>query len=740
MLEQSGPPGRSQLGPSVAISLIITQTYFDNSKPRTSVTAVAKAQKLRGIPPVYRISIDVGGTFTDCLVMDEAGELTQFKTLTTPEPAEGFLAVLEKAAKQHRRELRPFLGDVGLLIHGTTLATNTQINRNGARTGMATTKGFRDVIVIRRGRKNVRTSMYNLFVPPYKALVPRHLRLEVGERSTYEGEVVEELNEDDVYAAAEKLQQKGVESVAICFLHSYANPGHERRAAEIVREVLDDDVYVTTSHEVLPVWREWERFSTTAVSAYVGPAVKAYLESLVARLDENGFGGELLIMLADGLVEAPENVIPRAVYLIGSGPAAAPAAALHYGESFGEQHLLSLDMGGTSTDLAFIQEGQIATTTEGWIEEERLAIKMVDIHSAGAGGGSIAWVDSLGLLRVGPQSAGSTPGPACYGRGGEDPTTTDADLLLGYIPADFFLGGEITLDPDRAATAVRAKIAEPLGMSVPQAANAILTAVSAFTADRVAEISIRRGFDVRDITLVAGGGAGPVHAVFIADHLLVPRVIVPSTASTYSAFGMFVMDVGRNYARSLIARGTDIDLRQVATLYQEMEVEALEALAKMGVPPDKVSFQRTADMRYVGQFSEVEVDVPSGTITTDTLEKAEQNFRDRHTALYTFDVPWQGVEYLTFRMRAFMPKAPFAAPTIPVGSSDASGALKRHRKCWFGEDLAETSIYNGPALLSGNTIAGPAIIEETTTTVVIPPNYSCIVDAGRNYLLTRVET
>ena len=250
---------------------------------------------------------------------------------------------------------------------------------------MATTKGFRDVIVIRRGRKNVRTSMYNLFVPPYKALVPRHLRLEVGERSTYEGEVVEELNEDDVYAAAEKLQQKGVESVAICFLHSYANPGHERRAAEIVREVLDDDVYVTTSHEVLPVWREWERFSTTAVSAYVGPAVKAYLESLVARLDENGFGGELLIMLADGLVEAPENVIPRAVYLIGSGPAAAPAAALHYGESFGEQHLLSLDMGGTSTDLAFIQEGQIATTTEGWIEEERLAIKMVDISFCRSG-------------------------------------------------------------------------------------------------------------------------------------------------------------------------------------------------------------------------------------------------------------------------------------------------------------------------------------------------------------------
>jgi len=445
-------------------------------------------------------------------------------------------------------------------------------------------------------------------------------------------------------------------------------------------------------------------------------------------------------MLADGLVEAPENVIGRAVYLIGSGPAAGPAAAVHYGDKSGDRHLLSLDMGGTSTDLAFIQDGQIATTTEGWIEEERLAIKMVDIHSVGAGGGSIAWVDSLGLLRVGPQSAGSTPGPACYGRGGEDATTTDADLVLGYVPADFFLGGEIALDTKRAEEALRSRVAEPLGLTVPQAAAAVVTAVSAFTADRVAEISTRRGFDVREITLVAGGGAGPVHAAFIADQLLLPRLIVPATAATYSAFGMFVMDVGRNYARSYIARDSDIDVDRVRLLYEELEVEALEAFARTGVPAEKVRFMRTADMRYIGQFSEVEVDFPSGLLKREHLEQADRNFRDRHTALYTFDIPWKGVEFLTFRMRAFMPKVPLRSPAIPTGSADSSRALKRRRECWFDGNLVDTPVYDGPKLLAGNHIDGPAIIEETTTTVVIPSSYSCEVDLGRNYILTRVST
>jgi N-methylhydantoinase A len=402
-----------------------------------------------------RVCIDVGGTFTDCLVLGEQGDLLQFKSPTTPQdPSLGLLACLVKAATAYQQSLPSFLADLDLLIHGTTLATNTLINENGAKTGLITTKNFRDIIEIRRGYKNIRQSMFNVFVPPYKPIVPRNLRLGVEERTLHSGEILTPLNEDDVRQAAAELAQNGVQSVAVCFLHSYANPHNEQRATEIIKTMLDG-AYVTASHEILPVWREYERFSTTVVSAYVGPVVERYLRALEKRLQDSGFKGSLLMMLASGLVQSVEHCIPRAVFLIGSGPAAAPAGAVYLGQAVDHQNLLSIDMGGTSLDVCVIRDGEILTTTESWVGEERVAIKMADIHSAGAGGGSIAWVDSLGLLRVGPSSAGAEPGPACYNKGGQDPTVTDADLLLGYVPADFFLGGEIPLDEQRAAEAVR---------------------------------------------------------------------------------------------------------------------------------------------------------------------------------------------------------------------------------------------------------------------------------------------
>jgi N-methylhydantoinase A len=317
-----------------------------------------------------------------------------------------------------------------------------------------TTSGFRDVIEIRRGYKNIRTSMYNVFVPPYRPLVPRLLREEVEERMLYSGDVHTPLNEATVVQAVGRLKEHGIESIAICLLHSYANSEHEERTAELAKELVGS-AYVTSSHEILPIWREWERFSTTVVSAYVGPATERYLGNLVRRLNGSGFQGSLLLMLSDGLVETVDYCMPRAVALIGSGPAAAPAAARHVGSLEGFSNLLSFDMGGTSIDIGHIQNGAIPTTTDGWVGEERVAIKMVDVHSAGAGGGSIAWIDSLGLLRVGPQSAGGDPGPACYGKGGHDPTVTDADLVLGYVPADFFLGGEIPLNEESAVKAIR---------------------------------------------------------------------------------------------------------------------------------------------------------------------------------------------------------------------------------------------------------------------------------------------
>ena len=588
---------------------------------------------------MFRVAVDVGGTFTDCLVLEEStGELRQFKAPTTPsDPSIGLMNALKKAATAYELMVEGFVSQIGLLIHGTTLATNTLIKKDGAKTGMVTTRYFADVIEIRRGYKNVRTSMYNVFVPPYEPLVPRRRRLEVTERSTYEGEIVTALNEEDVRRAAEQLRADSVESVAICFLHSYAAPENERRTEEIIREILPD-VHVATSHDILPVWREWERFSTTVVSAYVGPVVERYLEALERRLHENDFGGTLLMMLSDGLVETVDRCRQRAVYLIGSGPAAAPAAAIYAGETAGHRNVLSFDMGGTSLDIGVIMDAEIPTTTENWAGDERVGIKMVDIHSAGAGGGSIAWIDSLGLLRVGPQSAGSDPGPACYGNGGTSPTTTDADVLLGYVDPDYFLGGEIKLDRSEAAEAVRTGVAEPLGMTETEGAQAILTAVSSFMADQISEVFTSRGLDVRDIAIVAGGGAGPVHAAFVAERLSVPTVIVPSVAATFSAFGMFAMDIGRNYARSYIASAEAADVGRIADLFQQMEDEAATGLQAMGAQAGEVGFARTVAMRYIGQFSEVEVSFPSGEVTDESLSEAVANFHRRHEELYTFQM------------------------------------------------------------------------------------------------------
>jgi N-methylhydantoinase A len=466
--------------------------------------------------------------------------------------------------------------------------------------------------------------------------------------------------------------------------------------------------------------------------------VQRYLKALVERLKDSGFKKNLLLMLSSGLVETVAHCVPRAVLLIGSGPAAAPAGASYIGESAQRRNLISIDMGGTSLDVCLIRDGEIPTTTESWVGEERVAIKMVDIHSAGAGGGSIAWIDSLGLLRVGPHSAGAEPGPACYGKGGKEPTVTDADLLLGYVPADFFLGGEIELARDQAEEAVK-KVAQPLGMSVAQAAQAIFTTVNSFMADQVTEVSTKRGYDVRDFALVVGGGAGPVHGAAIAELLSIPAVLIPSVAAAYSAFGMFAMDVGRNYARSYICGAKNIDVEKVNRLYRDMEAEALAGFRANDIAPEQVVFRRSAEMRYAGQFHEVEVELSGAAFTAEQLDATVNEFHRQHEKLYTFRMPWKAAEFLTFRLRATAPRAPFHLRQIDAGGSDGVSAIKRRRRCWFEGGEVDTPVYDGTRLLAGARFPGPAIIEETTTTVVVPINFVCAVDQWKNYLLTRAE-
>ncbi|MBI2320391.1 MAG: hydantoinase/oxoprolinase family protein, partial [Betaproteobacteria bacterium] len=400
-----------------------------------------------------QLTIDVGGTFTDCLVLEESGELERFKGSTTPaDPTLGFFDAVGKAARHYGEPLEAFLAGVEQIVHGTTLGTNILITERGAKVGMITTKGFRDSIEMRRGIKNLHGSMFDIFIAPYKPLVPRYLRLGVEERVLYDGQVLTPVNESELRTAARTLLDEGCTAIAICFLHAYANGENELKAKRIVQEMAPS-AYVATSHETIPVWREFERFSTVVVSAYIGPALTRYARRLQEGLKEHGFGGRLLMMLANGLVQVVDECVDRAVYLLNSGPAAAPSAATYLGGLHAKRNLLSMDMGGTSFDVCVIKDGEIPTTTESWVGEHRVAIKMVDVPTVGAGGGSLAWMDSLGLLRVGPQSAGADPGPAAYGKGSEA-TVTDADLVLGYIPADYFLGGDIKLEVKRSYQAV----------------------------------------------------------------------------------------------------------------------------------------------------------------------------------------------------------------------------------------------------------------------------------------------
>ena len=682
-----------------------------------------------------RVCIDVGGTFTDCLVMDETGLLQKFKASTTPsDPSIGLMNTLKKAARHYGADIGEFLSQIEVLVHGTTLATNILINERGTKAGMITTKGFRDSIEMRRGIKPIDVSLYNLFIPPNRPLIPRSRRIGVEERALVDGSIMTPLNEQEVRSAVNKLQAQGVKSIAVCFLHSYANPKHERRAAEIVREIAPD-IFVSTSHETLPIWREFERFNTTAVGSYVGPAVAHYLTSLEKVLKDSGFTGTFLMMLANGLVQNVAECIRRPVFLLHSGPAAAPSGAVYLGKHLGEKNLLSVDMGGTSFDVCMIEKGDIPTTTEHWENDQRVAIKMVDIASIGAGGGSMAKTDALGLLRVGPQSAGADPGPACYGNA-ENATVTDANLILGFVPADYFLGGEMKLD-EKASRRAMKPVMEKLGVDEKGAAEAIFRTVNANMANKITEVSTKRGHDIRDSIMIAGGVGGPIHGGFIADSLGIKRVVVPPVAALYSAFGMFAMDIGQDYARSFVGRASNIDLDTINRVYAELEAEAQTAFKQHGVPPDKIILTRSADLRYVGQFHEVEVDMAGGKITREAVDTAAAGFARKHEELYTFAMPWKAVEILTLRLKATTPNAPFALPQVAKGDADPKPALKRRRTCRFNGRDVDTPIYDGEKVLAGNVISGPAIIEETTTTVVIPEAYVCSVDKYKNYILTR---
>ena len=683
---------------------------------------------------MLRVSVDIGGTFTDMVITAPDGAVEMFKAPSTHgRLSEGVMNCFRKAADARGCGLDALLAQIDTIIHGTTVTTNALLTRTGVKTGMLTTKGFRDIIELRRGMR-VGVSPYNLKVAFPEPLVPRALRVGIEERILPDGAVHTPLNEAQVEETVRRFKAEGVEAIAVCFLYSYLRPHHEQRAAEIARTIAPD-AFVITSCDTIGSAREFERFNTTVVGAYVGAIFAAYIDRLDEELRAAGFTGHLLLIQSNGGIQDRDTAKRNPVSTLLSGPAAGPSVGHYFGGRYARK-IISVDMGGTSFEAALIQDDQILLTSQTWLSEQRIASKMVDVHSIGAGGGSIAWFDSLDLLRVGPKSAGSQPGPACYGRGGAAPTVTDANVLLGYIDPEFFLGGEIKLDRAAADTAINI-IAGRLDVPAEEAAYAIYDVVNAGMADALNERCTRRGLDPREFLLVAGGGAGGLHVAAIARKAGVKSVMIPKFASAYCAFGMHLPDFSQDYVRTYTRRLANADVGAIRALYEEMEAQGRQVLLKSGARDDQIRFVRSADLRYVGQFNEVEVASPAGPVTPAWLDALAAAFHDKHEQTFAFSMTNRPIEVVYLRVRAIAATAPVHLREISAGAESADGARKADRRCYFGRNIGwqMTPIYDGAALVSGNRIAGPALIEEASSTILVPDGGHASIDRFGNYLI-----
>jgi len=685
---------------------------------------------------MYKLCADTGGTFTESVVLDIQGEFHEFKTPTTPwDFSEGVLNTINEAASYYQISVEDFLKQTEWIVHGTTVSTNALVQRKLSRTALITSKGFRDIIEMRRSSKIETKSMYDAFIPPYEPLIPRYLRFTVDEKTKSSGEIVRLINEDELQKVIEKIKNEGVEAISICFINSYANPANEIKTAEICKQSLNG-VFVSYSSDILPKMGEYERESTTVINASVGPIVNKYLTSLEAKLRDSGFSNQLLIVQANQFVQSVSAIVDKPVFLTGSGPAAGPAGAVKTGEVIDEHNFLIGDMGGTTWDASLVNNGEVSLKTGEWIGDDRLGIKVVDVISIGAGGGSIGWIDPLGLLRVGPQSASSDPGPACYNHGGTEPTVTDAAVILGYINPDNFCGGKIRLQRELSETAMQ-KISEPLGMNNEEAAQALFTTVNSNMADAISEISTRKGYDIRDFNLLSTGGGGPLCGVFVADILGMKKTIVPRFSSSFCAWSMFFLDIGRDYLRSF---PTNIDEAQpeiINKLYEDMLVDALKDLGDFNVSQKDLILEKSVEVRYQGQYHILEIKLPDTSITKEDIQSMTSDFHELHKELFTFSLPWVSIELINLRLIAKIKASKIPIAKISEGDTDPSPALLRISRCFFNNSYVDTPIYDGLKLKAGNIVAGNAIVEEPTTTIVIPADYTCSVDEYGNYIITK---
>lgn len=657
-----------------------------------------------------RAAVDIGGTFTDVVTVDEStGELIQAKALTTyPDPTPGFLNALTKATD------RAALERIG---YGTTLATNAVLTKSGARTALLTTAGFRDVLEIRRTH---RSSLFDIYEQIPDPIVPRPLRFEIPERTASDGSEVTPLDEGAVRVAASRIRQAGVESIAVCYLFSFMNPDHELRTREILREeipALAEDI--TISSEALPLHREYERTSTTVINAYLTPLVRSYFSRLRGELHESKLFAWLQMMQSNGGLVRPERAASFPILTLLSGPAGGVMASAYLGELLGETNLLTLDMGGTSCDVAGITHGEPDTRLDFEIGGYAVSYPTLDIHTVGAGGGSIAKVDRFGRMSVGPDSAGSDPGPACYGRGGELPTVTDANLLLGVYDPDFRLGGEIYPDIDLAARAVEKHVGKPLGLPVTEAAAGIIRLVNANMMHALRTVSIERGRDPRDFALVPFGGAGPTHGVHIAEELALRRVVIPPIPGCNSALGILSSDVRHDLVATLRARMTRLAPSELAEALAVMVEEAQRELDEDGIPPELRSLRASLDMRYSGQAYEINVPLSSLRPDPPTMTQAVTDFHIAHETRYGHALADDLVDLVNVRLTGLghTPKPLLGGDEHVAGKAEPR---TRRRVVSVRGQAEVVPIYHRADLRPGQTVVTPCIIQQLDSTTYLP--------------------
>lgn len=679
----------------------------------------------------YSVGIDIGGTFTDVVMADrETGLLWTAKTPSTPADASlGFFNGIAKMLAATGVAAR----DIARVLHGSTVATNAVLEGKGARTGMITTAGFKYVLEIARHEVPRKENLFGWVKPP-RPIRPYFI-MEVPERVLLDGSIEKPLDEAACRAAVRRLKQLQVEAVAVVFLHAYANPAHEQRAAQIVAEEYPE-VDVSISSTVLPVFREYERAMATALNAYVQKLVGSYVGRLEKGLREREIAAPLLIMSSNGGVYGPFKAQQRPIGMALSGPAAGVIGAGFVASSAGFANAITIDIGGTSADVSVIRNGQAQVTSEGEIGPFPLSLPIIDIHTLGAGGGSLAQVTTAGALLVGPESAGADPGPACYGRGGERPTVTDANLVLGRIP-DRLLGGEMPVDPRLAEAAIRRHVAEPLGLSTAGAAEGIIRIVNANMTGALKVVSVEKGYDPKDFMLVAFGGAGPLHAADLAEALGCGSVMIPRYPGLLCALGLLATDVQYDYARTAVQRAPDYDLAGMEAVWQELAAQAHADLEREGIAADRRRLVRQADLRYAKQGFELTLDVPADSIDAPAANRMVEAFHATHERLYTFADRASPVEIVTLRIRAIGLVDKITLAEIETARGTTPQVQEKRTVYIAGRRHGDVPVFRREGLKAGHRVVGPAIVDQLDTTTLIPPVYGAEVDRFGNLVLRR---